>query len=211
MIDPDPSGDNKDYYEIQINPQNLVFDSQFDDYNQPRQEPDGPFGHQDWSAKLESAVQIRGTLNDDKDKDDGYAVEVRIPWSSFDKVKDLPPAPGSLWRMNLYAMQNNDGVAWSPILEQGNFHKASRFGRVSFVLEPTPVAGSDGHTATEHAPGRSAPPGLSVTRKALQQAPSPAPKAPPTAPAAVTTPAPAAPIPEPPPTVPAAPPAPSGE
>src|SRR6188768_1845437 len=30
MVDPDGDGDNKDYYEIQVNPQNLVFDSQFD-------------------------------------------------------------------------------------------------------------------------------------------------------------------------------------
>jgi hypothetical protein len=214
MIDPDPSGDNKDYYEIQINPQNLVFDSQFDEYNQPRQEPDGPFGHQDWSAKLESAVQVRGTLNDEKDKDEGYVVEVRIPWSSFDKVKDLPPPPGALWRMNLYAMQNNDGLAWSPILEQGNFHKASRFGRVAFVLEPTPAVQGDAHSVASGS-AATAPPGLSVTRRALQQAPS-APKAPPAAaPAASPEPAPAASpaarIPEPPPAVPAAPPAPAGE
>ena len=42
MIDPDGDGDNKDYYEIQVGPQNLVFDSRFDDYNQPRVEPNGP-------------------------------------------------------------------------------------------------------------------------------------------------------------------------
>jgi hypothetical protein len=35
--------------------------------------------------------------------------------------------------MNFYAMENNGGVAWSPILGQGNFHKAARFGRVTFV------------------------------------------------------------------------------
>jgi hypothetical protein len=159
-------------------------------------------------------VQVRGTLNDEKDKDEGYVVEVRIPWASFDKVKDLPPAPGALWRMNLYAMQNNDGLAWSPILEQGNFHKASRFGRVAFVIEPTRES-SDPHSVASGSAG-TAPPGLSVTRRALQQAPS-APKAPPAEPAAPSAaPPPAqpqapAPIPEPPPTVPAAPPAPAGE
>jgi hypothetical protein len=46
--------------------------------------------------------------------------------------------------MNFYAMQDNGGVAWSPILGQGNFHKASRFGRVLFAEEgwtpPTPAA-----------------------------------------------------------------------
>ena len=60
MIDPDGDGDNRDYYEIQINPQNLVFDSHFERYNQPRGGPQGPFGHQDWSAELDSAVVLRG-------------------------------------------------------------------------------------------------------------------------------------------------------
>jgi len=130
MIDPDGDGDNKDYYEIQINPQNLVFDSQFDDYNKPKIEPDGPFGHQQWSAKLKSAVSINGTLDKADDKDVGYVVEVMLPWKSFSKTKKLPPALGDTWRLNFYAMQDNGGVAWSPILGQGNFHKASRFGRV---------------------------------------------------------------------------------
>lgn len=131
MIDPDGDGDNLDYYEIQVGPQNLVFDSQFDAYNQPKVEPNGPFGHQEWSAQLASAVELRGTL-DDAREDDGYAVEMAIPWSSFSKAKHSPPRPEDIWRMNLYAMQNNAGVAWSPILGKGNFHLASRFGRVRF-------------------------------------------------------------------------------
>jgi hypothetical protein len=56
-----------------------------------------------------------------------------IPWASLTKAKRTPPRPDDTWRMNFYAMQNNGGVAWSPILGQGNFHKASRFGRVRFM------------------------------------------------------------------------------
>jgi hypothetical protein len=56
MFDPDGDGDNKDYYEIQINPQNLVFDTQYDDYNSPNGNGRGPFGHEEWSANLVSAV-----------------------------------------------------------------------------------------------------------------------------------------------------------
>jgi hypothetical protein len=132
MIDPDGDGDNRDYFEVQVSPQNLVFDSRFDDYNLPRGGPAGPFGHQGWSAKIESAVRLRGSLDDDSDDDDGYVVELRLPWSSLDRAKKAPPAPGDGWRMNLYAMQDNGGAAWSPIRGQGNFHKASRFGRVRF-------------------------------------------------------------------------------
>lgn len=133
MIDPDGDGDNRDYYEIQVGPQNLIFDSQFDTYNQPRVLPDGPFGHQQWSALAKTAVVVRGTLNNSDDQDDGYTVEAQIPWSSFSKAKVVPPRVGETWRMNFYAMRNNGGLAWSPILGQGNFHKASRFGRVTWA------------------------------------------------------------------------------
>jgi hypothetical protein len=154
MIDPDGDGDNKDYYEIQISPQNLVFDSQFDEYNKPRGGPNGPFGHQEWSIKGATAVAVNGTLDDDSDKDHGYTVEAAIPWTSFSKARHAPPAPGDAWRMNLYAMKRNGGVAWSPILGEGNFHKATRFGRVFFVTgAATPMP-----RESASAPASSAPP-----------------------------------------------------
>jgi hypothetical protein len=130
MLDPDGDGDNKDYYEIQINPQNLVFDTQYDGYNSPNGNGRGPFGHEEWSAKLTSAIAIHGTIDKDDDKDEGYTVEAKIPWSSFTKAAHAPPQPGDAWRANFYVMQDNGGVAWSPILGQGNFHRASRFGRI---------------------------------------------------------------------------------
>jgi hypothetical protein len=158
MVDPDGDGDNKDYYEIQIGPQNLVFDSQFDSYNTPKKEPDGPFGHQEWSAKVKSAVTVNGTIDKPDDTDEGYVVEAAIPWKSFTKAQKTPPEPGTTWRLNLYAMENNGGVAWSPILGQGNFHRASRFGRVLFATKdwkpPEPSA-----SGSAPAPGSAAPPG----------------------------------------------------
>ncbi|MCL2726021.1 MAG: carbohydrate-binding family 9-like protein [Polyangiaceae bacterium] len=136
MIDPDGDGDNMDYYEIQINPQNKGFHSQFDRQNFPKTEPQGPFGHEDWDPKLKSAVVVHGTIDNPSDKDEGYTVEVAIPWSSFKKgAKNLPPKPGDSWRMNFYAMENNGGTAWSPILGLGNFHTARRFGRVIWVTK----------------------------------------------------------------------------
>jgi hypothetical protein len=137
MIDPDGDGDNKDYYEIQINPQNLVFDTQYDDYNSPNGGGKGPFGHEEWSSHVVSAVVVHGTLDDDSDTDQGYTVEAKIPWASFTKAKKAPPAPDDTWRINFYAMKNNGGTAWSPILGMGNFHRASRFGRVRWAA-PAP-------------------------------------------------------------------------
>jgi hypothetical protein len=142
----DPEGDNRDYYEIQINPQNKQFHSQYDTYNQPKTEPDGPFGHEDWSAKIRSAVVVHGTMDKTEgDKDEGYTVEAAIPWASLTKAANHPPKPFETWRLNFYAMKQNAGVAWSPILGQGNFHKATRFGRITWAVpgmtppSPTPM------------------------------------------------------------------------
>jgi hypothetical protein len=147
MIDPDGDGDNKDYYEIQVSPQNLVFDTQYDGYNSPNGGGKGPFGHEEWSAQLTSAVVVHGTIDDDSDKDQGYTVEAKIPWSSFTKAKQAPPHAGDTWRMNFYVMQDNGGAAWSPILGQGNFHRASRFGRVRWTGggAPAPVGSASAH------------------------------------------------------------------
>jgi hypothetical protein len=135
MVDPDPSGDNKDYYELQIGPQNKVFKSQFDTLQQPNGGPNGPFGHEDWDPKLKSAV----TLQKGPDgKITGYTVEAAIPWAGYSKAANHPPMPGDVWRVNFYAMKNNGGVAWSPILGQGNFHKSSRFGRVTWMVPGAP-------------------------------------------------------------------------
>ncbi|MBX3227327.1 MAG: carbohydrate-binding family 9-like protein [Labilithrix sp.] len=144
MIDPDGDGDNVNYYEIQINPQNKVFKSQFDGYNKPKVEPQGPFGHEDWDPKMKTQVVVKGTIDNPADKDEGYTVEAQIPWKAFEKgAKELPPKPGGTWRFNFYAMANNGGVAWSPILGQGNFHKASRFGRVRWVTKDFLALGAD--------------------------------------------------------------------
>jgi hypothetical protein len=200
MIDPEGDGDNVDYYEIQINPQNLVFDSRFDAYNKPRVEPDGPFGNQDWSAKLESAVDVQGTLDNGDDEDQGYSVEARIPWSSFDKAKAVPPKPGDAWRMNLYAMHDNSGVAWSPILGQGNFHRATRFARVRWVDKksepplavqgpeklapsPAPTAAAAAKPAPAAAAATKPAPTAAAAAKPAPVAPAPSKPAPTTAPA----------------------------
>ena len=132
IIDPDGDGDSRDYYEVQVNPQNLVFDSYFEGYNLPHGGPKGPFGHQRWSSKLRHAVTLKGTLDDQRDRDEGYVVEIALPWRAFHRAKHVPPRPGDEWRMNFYVMENNGGAAWSPLLGQGNFHRGSRFGRVTF-------------------------------------------------------------------------------
>ncbi len=126
MVQPGDPGNNTNYYEIQIDVHGAVFDTKWDDYNQPQSNgPSGHvFGHQDWSCKAERAIHVV----------DGrfYSLEIAIPWSVFGT--GTAPKPGDVWRLNLYSFKDGQrqALAWSPIKGQGNFHKSSRFGRIQF-------------------------------------------------------------------------------
>jgi hypothetical protein len=154
MLEPDAAGSNTNYYEMQINPQNKVFKSQFDTLQLPNGGPDGPFGHEDWDPKLKSAVQIQ---KDASGKTTGYTVEAAIPWAGYAKAANHPPKAGETWRVNFYAMKSNAGVAWSPILGQGTFHKASRFGKITWAV-PGAAAPADSSQPAASASGSAAPP-----------------------------------------------------
>jgi hypothetical protein len=130
MLQPGDPGDNRDYYELQVDVGGAVFDSHFDDYNAPisGQGAARVFGHQEWSSGVERAAFVqRGSF---------YAVEVKLPWSALAAARvAVPPKPGDVWRLNLYSFRDGQrqALAWSPLRGQGNFHRAARFGRVRFV------------------------------------------------------------------------------
>ena len=127
MLQPGDPGDNKDYYELQVDVNGAVFDSHFDDYNQPitgTTPKDRVFGHQDWSSHVERAISVGHGF---------YAVEFALPWSSLATARvPVPPRAGDVWRANLYSFRDGQrqALCWSPLRGQGNFHRTTRFGRV---------------------------------------------------------------------------------
>ena len=57
---------------------------------------------------LKTAVRLDGTLNDNSDLDEGWSLEISIPWSSLDIIagdRNLPPNGGDVWRMFLGRFQ----------------------------------------------------------------------------------------------------------
>ncbi len=133
----DPNGDGRGYFEMQVSPTGVVFDTRYDTRREPQ-----PFGHVDWNSDLRAGVQRRGTPNDDE-ADEGYTVEVAIPWSAFAAGEPATTKPNAndVWRVNLFVMDaREDGqraVAWSPP-RVGDFHVLDRFGRVVFFDPATP-------------------------------------------------------------------------
>lgn len=166
MIQPGNLGDNKDYYEIQVDTNGATFDSHWDDYNAPitggPDEATKVFGHMDWASQTKHGISI--------DKGKSYTIELAIPWASFVKPRvAAPPVNGDTWRINLYSFRDGQkqALSWSPIMGEGNFHKAAHFGKVRFTdgtpmpvpsAVPAPSVSASGSGAT---PGlRALPPGL---------------------------------------------------
>jgi len=122
----DPKADGKDYLEIQVSPNNVVFDALF----QARREPDW---HQ---ARAHDVPGMKtAALQGPRDKGMPWTVEVAIPWSSmpgFDKA----PAIGDEVRLNLFRIEASDGKvtgaqAFSPAA--GDFHDLSKAGVLRLV------------------------------------------------------------------------------
>lgn len=129
MLQPGDFGDNREYFEVQVAVNGARWTTRFDDYNRPiTRDGSGAthFGHEDWEPEL--SVGTARTAG-------GYVVEMMIPWAALATSRTQgAPRAGDAWRLNLYTFRDGqrDALAWSPLLGQGNFHRAARFGRLRF-------------------------------------------------------------------------------
>jgi len=125
----DPSGDGSHYDEIEVAPTNAIFDASF--AGGARQGMD-----LSWSSRAKHAVHVDGTLNDPRDVDRGWTVELAIPFASVTGMPKPRPQRGDRWRFNLYRLrqdpgQPGEGQAYSPPM-RGDFHALDRFATMRF-------------------------------------------------------------------------------
>jgi uncharacterized repeat protein (TIGR03806 family) len=91
-----PADDKPGYYEFQVNAAGAVLDLFF-----PRRGAGG-FARFKNETKfhVDAKVNLRGTLNKWTDKDDGWTVEGKIPWTDFVRTGGRP-APDETWKFAL--------------------------------------------------------------------------------------------------------------
>ncbi|CAN5589303.1 carbohydrate-binding family 9-like protein [soil metagenome] len=145
----DPDGDHHNYYEFEMNALNTIWELTL-----PKPYKDG--GEPTLGTNLpglKSAVAIDGTLNDARDIDRYWTIEVALPWrdlATYNPRRATPPAEGDVWRMNFSRVQwvhdvvdekyvrrkretnPEDNWVWSP---QGivDMHRPERWGCVLFA------------------------------------------------------------------------------
>jgi hypothetical protein len=111
----DPDGDTHAYYELEVNALATVWDLLL---VQPYRDG-GPAVHAWDIAGLEAAVDVRGTINRPGDKDEGWTVEIAMPWRILREAAAGHRAPrtGEQWRVNFSRVQ------WRTLVRDGAYAK----------------------------------------------------------------------------------------
>jgi hypothetical protein len=142
----DPDGDFRDYFEVEVNALGTVFDLRL---NKPYRE--GGRAIKSWTPPdLVAAVAVSGTLDDPGDEDQGWGVEIAIPFTALAEHTSaaLPPDLHDVWRVNFSRVQwqheivdgayrkvpdtPEDNWVWTPQFAI-NMHIPDRWGFLEFV------------------------------------------------------------------------------
>ncbi|MFT4709913.1 MAG: hypothetical protein ACI9D0_001120 [Bacteroidia bacterium] len=99
----DPDGDTHDYYELEIN----AFGTEWDLLLEKPYRDGGPALHEFDTPGLLSGVQMMGTLNDNRDVDQGWTMEIAIPFHALAAIagRPVPPVDGDVWWVNFSRVQ----------------------------------------------------------------------------------------------------------
>ncbi|WP_233993701.1 carbohydrate-binding family 9-like protein [Salinibacter altiplanensis] len=111
----DPTGTTHNYYEVEINARETVWDLML-----LKPYRDGGPALDTWDMQeLEAAVDVKGTLNDPSDTDEGWTVELALPWSALEEAAPdgRPSRPGEQWRLNFSRVQ------WPTTVVEGRYEK----------------------------------------------------------------------------------------
>ena len=126
-----PSAERPEYFEFQGNPRGAVFEMAF-----PRR-GQHPVPYNKGPVLGTKAVAVTdGTLDHPGDKDKGWTIEGRIPWTAFE-LTGAKPKPGDSWLFAIcrydYGPVGSEPVQMSSApLTQLSFHRYEDYGTVRF-------------------------------------------------------------------------------
>jgi hypothetical protein len=132
----DPDADSHNYGELELNALNTTWDLLL-----PKPYKDGGPPVNAWEITgLKTDVHVDGTINDPRDTDRGWTVEIAWPWESLKElvVKELtqcpvPPRDGDQWRINF------SRVEWDIEIADGKYQKVPKRPEHNWVWSPQGV------------------------------------------------------------------------
>lgn len=127
----DPKGETEPYYEFEMNALNTTWDLLLD-----KPYMDGGKPHNEWEIPgVKTAVNVRGTINNPSDTDQGWTVELAFPWKVLSEHARHPGPPNEAeqWRIDF------SRVEWQTTIENGSYHKVPGQSEDNWVWSPADV------------------------------------------------------------------------
>ena len=127
----DPDGDTHNYCELELNAKNTTWDL----FLTKPYRAGGKALHAWEILGLKTAVHLDGTLNDPRDVDRGWTVEIAWPWKGLKEVTSvpIPPKDGDQWRVNF------SRVEWDLEVVDGKYRKIKDRPEHNWVWSPQGV------------------------------------------------------------------------
>lgn len=124
----DPDGDQLEYYEFEMNALNTTWDLRL---TKPYR-----FGGKaidDWEIKgIKTGVKVQGTINDPSDRDQGWTLEIAMPWKSLSEYSKqvFPPKQGDRLQLSY------SRVEWEITIENGKYMKIPKKPEANWTWGP---------------------------------------------------------------------------
>jgi hypothetical protein len=135
-----PVRDRYEYelYEFEFNLWNAVWDIHFAGYGGDGSPAVARFA-KPFNPDIRLKAQVRGTINDWSDVDEGYTIEVAIPWKAFERTVPNGVQAGDVWKFNAagydYSVYRRQPLLFSSV--DGNDKGFNQYEFYpSFVLQP---------------------------------------------------------------------------
>lgn len=127
----DPDGDNHLYVEMEMNALNTTWDLLL---AKPYRDGGPPIDGFEVKG-MRTATQVRGTMNDPRDRDEGWSVEIVYPWEALKQIAGcpVPPRVGDGWRINF------SRVEWQVEIVDGKYRKVPGKPEDNWVWSPQGV------------------------------------------------------------------------
>lgn len=125
----DPDSDTHDYYEWEINALGTLWDLFLIKPYRDRQQ----VAINAWDIRdISYGIQLKGSLNDASDIDEGWVLEMKIPMEVLKECahKPVPPVEGDYWRINFSRVQ------WELEIHDGKYQKVEGKAEYNWVWSP---------------------------------------------------------------------------
>ncbi|MCG8308695.1 MAG: carbohydrate-binding family 9-like protein [Cytophagales bacterium] len=130
----DPDGNTHNYYEIEINALNTVWDLLL---SKPYRDGGRPITK--WNVDgMKTAVYLKGTINNPEDLDEYWSVEFALPWSSLKThaKNRRKPKNGEQWRINFSRVQWQRDIVDGRYVKRINPETGKSFPEYNWVWSP---------------------------------------------------------------------------